>query len=258
MIDIVSGVDRLIRNGNVSAFFAPVSDETFLSAGSRWLVLQDQRRVLKFKTNPQNVSNSKGMFTVLENGIWHPQIFSQRIFSGSSFSFKDWADSLRTGCSIEINYEMSLLIPLDFWTPTCGKVLIVALETPTEMNETIEMIEKNTLPQQSPITVSPVTEFFPRQILWWESRGCHQKRKFQAGERLHFSVGFLAHFIKSLQEKISKQHIDWQIMLMSLCLFNFFCNSQTISFLVIFYLFVNVIFLLLSFQSCFFNCNNHF
>ena len=39
-VEIVSGVDRLIRNGNVSAFFAPVADETFLSSGSRSLVLK--------------------------------------------------------------------------------------------------------------------------------------------------------------------------------------------------------------------------
>ena len=35
MIEIVAVVDRMIRSGNVSAFFAPVSDENFLSSGSR-------------------------------------------------------------------------------------------------------------------------------------------------------------------------------------------------------------------------------
>jgi hypothetical protein len=46
MIDIIASVDKMIQGGNVSALFSPVSNEHFLSAGSRFFE-QDPETALR-------------------------------------------------------------------------------------------------------------------------------------------------------------------------------------------------------------------
>ena len=47
MIDIIASVDVMIRGGNVSAIFAPVSNEDFLSSGSRFFNQDPETALLR-------------------------------------------------------------------------------------------------------------------------------------------------------------------------------------------------------------------
>ena len=58
MIDIIASVDKMIQGGNVSALFSPVSNEHFLSAGSRF-----------FEQDPESAMRSGNFKKVRSNGV---------------------------------------------------------------------------------------------------------------------------------------------------------------------------------------------